>query len=112
VKVAQIILRLVSSSVIAACLLGCERRPPAPTSAPVALRYHIEGMHCGSCAASITHSVSGIPGVRTCEVSFEGSSAVVTVDDAALNDRITEKVKALGFSIHRDDLPASDRQGS
>ena len=57
---------------------GCQQ-----SSEPTTSSVSIEGMHCDACAESIHETVVVIPGIESCEVSYENSSARMTADSPA-----------------------------
>ena len=66
------------------------------------VKLEIEGMTCGSCAASITTAVKKIDGVRTVEISFEQKGGTVEFDPAKANEQaIVEAVNNAGFKAQR-----------
>lgn len=66
------------------------------------VKLAIEGMTCGSCAASITTALKKIDGVRTVEISFEQKSGTVEFDPAKANEQgIVEAVNNAGFKAQR-----------
>lgn len=68
------------------------------------LNYTVTGMHCDSCAQAIAGEVKTIPGVATCEASFENGSLVVNAADAEADQAIRQAVAELGYGIE----PASE----
>lgn len=67
-------------------------------AAASALKLHIEGMDCGSCAAKIETAMRRLPGVAEVEVSVAASSMSITVDeDRTSRETIRAKVDSLGF---------------
>ncbi|MDR4305904.1 cadmium-translocating P-type ATPase [Chelatococcus sambhunathii] len=67
-------------------------------AAASALKLHIEGMDCGSCAAKIETAMRRLPGVAEVEVSVAASSMSITVDeDRTSREAIRAKVDSLGF---------------
>ncbi len=66
-------------------------------------RYSVSGMHCASCAHSVSTLLSKEPGVRSAEVHFAGTSAVIEYNSAETNlDRFHELLQPFGFDV----LPA------
>ena len=66
------------------------------------VKLEIEGMTCGSCAASITTALKKIDGVRTVEISFEQKGGTVEFDPAKANEQaIVEAVNNAGFKAQR-----------
>ncbi len=51
---------------------------PAPTLPEATVVMEIHGMMCSHCTADVHRALSGVPGVKTVEVSMENKSAVVT----------------------------------
>ena len=67
---------------------------------PSALKFRIEGMDCGSCAAKIETAMRRLPGVSEVEVSVTAASMAIAVDeDRTSRETIRSKVNALGFRV-------------
>jgi copper chaperone CopZ len=81
----------------AAILLGCDRPQPA------VLAYRVEGMHCEGCVAAITGKVTKVAGVTTCEVSLDGQSATVRVDDGRIAPQVESAIRGLGYTVKPND---------
>lgn len=90
-----------------ACCGAAAQPTPEPEVSSTATLYRIRGMDCASCAATITQSLSGVPGLSQPHVSIQReilSVELATPADAATVERT---VKALGFGIAPlDDQPA------
>jgi len=86
-------------------LAGCDRPPAAPTAdiTPVALHFKVDGMTCGGCAKSIESEVADLPGVASCEASFETGSLTVKTTDPAVEPKIIAAIKDMEFGITRSD---------
>ena len=56
-------------------------------------------MHCQSCVAAIKAGVKDLDGVVDCEVTLEPQRVVAKVSDPAASERITEKVKRMGYGV-------------
>jgi Zn2+/Cd2+-exporting ATPase len=83
--------------------------PPLPSA--VKTRFHVAGMDCGSCAAKIDTAVRRIGGVQGVNVAI--ATSILTVEHAAAlpTSVIERQVKALGYGIQRDDVPAREDGG-
>jgi len=58
----------------------------------------IEGMHCGSCALLIEHSLKGTKGVQQANVNFSAEKATITFDEEKIQlAQIQEAIKHLGY---------------
>jgi len=58
----------------------------------------ISGMHCASCAASITKALEGTEGVREANVNFASSKAFVDYDESKTDEnRLIDAVRKAGF---------------
>lgn len=77
----------------------------------VKTRFHVAGMDCGSCAAKIDTAVRRIDGVQGVNVAI--ATSILTVEHAAAlpTSVIERQVKALGYGIHRDDVPEREGRG-
>mgnify|MGYP001581621769 CR=1 FL=1 len=62
------------------------------------LELKIEGMHCGSCAIGIQMLVSGLEGVKSSEVDYEGKKGVFEFESAKVNkEKIIKAIEELGY---------------
>ena len=60
--------------------------------------FHIKGMHCESCAASIRETLEDTAGVRSADVTFSGKTAVVEFDDGVVQQAtLVKKIQDLGY---------------
>lgn len=60
--------------------------------------FHIEGMHCESCAASIRETLEDTAGVRSADVTFSGKTAVVEFDEETVGQAtLAGKIQGLGY---------------
>lgn len=60
--------------------------------------FHIEGMHCESCAALIKETLEDTAGVRHADVTFGGKTAVVSFDENTVQTTtIIKKIQDLGY---------------
>ena len=60
--------------------------------------FHIKGMHCESCAASIKETLEDTAGVREADVTFSGKTAVVEFDDETVQQTtLIKKIQDLGY---------------
>ncbi|MEE1771267.1 heavy-metal-associated domain-containing protein [Streptomyces sp. JV185] len=56
-------------------------------------RYHVTGMTCGHCVASVTEEVAEVPGVSEVEVDLPGGTVLVrgeALDDSGIRAAIAE----------------------
>ena len=59
---------------------------------------NIEGMHCGSCAVGIQMIVSGMDGVKSAEVSYEGKKGTFEFDTSKVTkEQIIKSIEELGY---------------
>lgn len=73
---------------------------------PQKIAFHIEGMHCASCAANITRQLKKTPGIEVATVNYANEQAQVDFDDRQIKpDQIAEVVKKAGYKAH---LPSKD----
>lgn len=62
--------------------------------------YLIEGMSCSSCAITVEKALSGVPGVKTANVSFTDKKAIVTFDNKKANTKLfKETIKRAGYGL-------------
>ena len=58
--------------------------------------FNIEGMMCGmSCPVKVKESTAEMKGVKSCEVSYEKSNAVITYDDEVISAKVIAKKIAM-----------------
>ena len=61
---------------------------------------NITGMHCGACATGIQMIVSGMDGVSSAFVDYEGKKGTFEFDEAKVSfEKIGEEVAKLGYTI-------------
>lgn len=61
--------------------------------------FHIQGMHCDSCAALIKETLEDTTGVASADVTFNGKTAVVDFDDETIQkSTIIKKIQDLGYT--------------
>jgi P-type Cu+ transporter len=66
--------------------------------------FHIEGMHCDSCAALIKETLEETAGVRSADVNFGGKTAVVDFDQNVVQRKtIVKKIQDLGYNATEGD---------
>ena len=64
----------------------------------------ITGMHCESCASTITRHLKKMDGILTADVSLATEYAAVTFDTSTLNEEnIVDKIRDLGFDVVDED---------
>ena len=56
--------------------------------------FNIKGMMCGmNCPSKVVDASNKIKGIKSCDVSFENSNAIVTFDDEIVDaDNIAKKI--------------------
>ncbi|MBI2048319.1 MAG: heavy-metal-associated domain-containing protein [Parcubacteria group bacterium] len=60
---------------------------------------HIEGMHCGACATGIQMLVSGMDGVASVFVDYEGKKGTFEFDESKVSlDKIKSEIATLGYT--------------
>jgi copper chaperone len=62
------------------------------------ISYAISGMTCEHCVAAVTREVSGVPGVRSVEVSLEAGVMVVRGDDLP-DQQVRAAVDEAGYTV-------------
>ena len=66
------------------------------------VKLDIEGMTCGSCAASVKSALEKVDGIRNVQISFEQKGGTVEFDPTKLNEKkIIEVVNETGFKARR-----------
>ena len=62
-------------------------------------QLHIEGMHCGACATGIQMLVSGMDGVKSIFVDYEGKKADVEFDPSKVTrDQIIKSIGEIAYT--------------
>jgi copper chaperone CopZ len=75
--------------------------------------FHIQGMHCESCAADIRETLEETAGVQTADVTFNGKTAVVDFDPEVVQEAtIVKKIQDLGYNATRGDQQQQQQQGA
>lgn len=77
------------------------------TSAPVALRFQVDGMHCEGCVTAITDKVKRVDGVVDCRVRLDQREADVAVRDAQAGDAVQKAIEKLGYKVKPLPTPAA-----
>lgn len=63
------------------------------------IQLHIEGMHCGACAAGIQMLVSGLDGVKSVFVDYDGKGGDVEFDPTKVTkDQIIKGIAEIGYT--------------
>lgn len=61
--------------------------------------FHIQGMHCDSCAALIKETLEETAGVREADVTFGGKTAAVNFDDDVVQQAtLIKMIQDLGYT--------------
>lgn len=63
------------------------------------LSYHVGGMDCPSCAATIIRRVTQLPGVAACDVNFSTGTMQVALSQHDARRDIEKAVQKLGFTL-------------
>ena len=62
-------------------------------------QLHIEGMHCGACATGIQMLVSGMDGIKSIFVDYEGKKADVEFDPSKVTrDQIIKSIGEISYT--------------
>ena len=60
--------------------------------------FHIQGMHCDSCAVDIKETLEETAGVQSADVTFNGKTAVVEFDAEVVQQAtLVKKIQDLGY---------------
>jgi len=83
-------------AMVLSALVACEKAPFSPQTATITVE--VGGMLCQGCAMEITEAVEKLDGVKSCDVSFAGSSAEVELDPAWVTAaQVTAVIAGLGY---------------
>lgn len=68
------------------------------------MRFHVEGMDCGSCAAKIETAVARLAGVSDIQINFANEKLDLSLDPNATTqpDDIIKTIKKLGYGVSID----------
>ena len=62
------------------------------------VELNIQGMHCGSCAIGIQMLASGMDGMKSAEVSYEGKKGGFEFDEAkTTKEQLIKGIEELGY---------------
>jgi copper chaperone CopZ len=65
----------------------------------VKAEFHIEGMHCDSCAVDIKETLETTAGVRKVDVTFKRKTAIVDFNDETVQQAtLVKKIQDLGYT--------------
>ena len=59
--------------------------------------FHVSGMHCASCAVSISRSLEAVPGVTSANVNYANEQATVEHSEACKLEDLTNAVEGVGY---------------
>lgn len=59
----------------------------------------IEGMTCDHCAMHVTHALESVAGVKKAKVSLKKKEAVVSFDEQATKEMMSQAVAAAGYKV-------------
>ncbi|TXH03017.1 MAG: cation-translocating P-type ATPase, partial [Candidatus Moraniibacteriota bacterium] len=75
--------------------------------------YPVRGMHCASCASTITRKVKKIPGVIDARVNYASETVEIESESILSSELLNQDLKGLGYSIVAEPSsitsPKSDR---
>jgi copper chaperone CopZ len=75
----------------------------------VKAEFHIEGMHCDSCATSIKETLEETAGVRLADVTFKRKTAIVDFNDETVQQAtLVKKIQDLGYTATISGQPQSE----
>jgi copper chaperone CopZ len=70
--------------------------------------FHIKGMHCESCAATIKQALESTAGVQNANVTFSGKTANVQYyEDVVKPETLLKKIQDVGYNATVGDMAAS-----
>ena len=73
--------------------------------------FHINGMHCESCAVDIKETLEETAGVQSADVTFSGKTAVVEFDENTVQEQtLVKKIQDLGYTATRGDQEQQQQQ--
>ena len=73
--------------------------------------FHLEGMHCHSCAADIRETLEATAGVLRADVAFDGKTASVEYDgDVVQPQTLIKTIQDLGYQATVADASQPNRR--
>lgn len=73
------------------------------TSSAGELVYHVEGMTCDGCEASVEQAIRSVKGVKSVDASFKDSRAVVDLDPkAGKSEDVLAAIERSGYRARRE----------
>ena len=73
--------------------------------------FHIQGMHCDSCAVDIKETLEETAGVESADVTFNGKTAVVEFDaEVVQQSTLVKKIQDLGYTATVGDQQQQQQQ--
>lgn len=73
--------------------------------------FHIDGMHCEACAATIKETLEETAGVEGADVTFNGKTAVVDFDENTVQQTtLIKKLQDLGYTATVGDQQQQQQQ--
>ena len=73
--------------------------------------FHIDGMHCESCAVDIKETLEETAGVQSADVTFSGKTAVVNFDENTVQQQtLVKKIQDLGYTATLGDQEQQQQQ--
>jgi copper chaperone CopZ len=61
--------------------------------------FHIEGMHCDSCAVDIKETLEETAGVHEADVTFKRKTAIIDFDEETVQQStLVKKIQDLGYT--------------
>lgn len=94
------LLILLVTFLFAACNSKVSKQETATNQATQEIVYHVEGMTCDHCEASIQKGVSALEGISLVEANHEDSTTRVVFDPSLTNnDEILAAIKKRGYQV-------------
>ena len=63
-------------------------------------KFHLDGMHCESCATAIRETLEETAGVAHVDVTFNGKTAFIEFDDNTVQQAtLVKKIQDLGYQV-------------
>ena len=61
--------------------------------------WHVTGMHCGHCVASVREEIGELPGVEQVDVVLESGEVTVVSTDPLDRDAVSAAVEEAGYAL-------------
>jgi copper chaperone CopZ len=69
-------------------------------------QFHLDGMHCDGCAATIKQALESTAGVQEADVTLHGKTATIDFDESVVqSSTLVKKIQDLGYGVTVEGSP-------